>query len=907
MTLKPIILCPSARLARSIQNDIAQQQLLLAKSQWLSPEVLTLSQWLERVIEEGLLTGEIVAQSTPYVLTAFNEQTMWQEVIAQSLKKHALGELFDVAGLAKAAMEANRYVVAWHLDIASEHQAEESRQFMLWQQAFQVRCAELNVLESVRYIDWQLSYLRNTRSALPPHVEFAGFDQTAPQEKRLRDILMQRGVTVVDYATTANAAGQAAQVCLENEEAECRAAVAWAASYLNEHPQATIAIVTPKLSEVRNQLADLLDDVFYPESVRPSLVAISRCYNFSLGTPLAQQPVIQAALNLLRLVTAYQLAYADVSAMLLSPFWSASSEEADARAMLDVRMREKLPMQFTLPRFIEFAQKQYDDGLKIAQLLHDLKATIAATPGSSAPASHWSSLLDRLLNLLRWPGERNITSLEYQALNAWQKALQQLAQLDVLGRRLSASQAVAYLQQICTEQVFQPETEQTPMIQILGMMEGLSQPVDAIWCMHMNDHLWPPPARPNPLLPAFIQRLAGLPNADDRVQAAFAAAIHQRIVHSAQQVIFSSSRTEGESQLRVSPLMQSISPLNTLPNLASTLAEQLSAGAHQTLVHVDDHMAPIVKEGEHVSGGTGLLKAQAICPAWAFYQYRLGAKALKTPTSGLDSMARGSLVHDVLERFWLKRHFADLRDMSLDAFKQALTQAVVHSLEAFADDNEVLTPAMRELEHERLLQLVGDWLQFEKSRGVAFKIVGCEISKVVQICGIEVTLKIDRIHELENGGLAFVDYKTGQIPKTKNWGEDRITEPQLPIYASFYADKDLPVAGVYFGMVKTAEHEFSGVGEADFEVEQAKRAPAYLQDFTDWPDLLTHWKASIEAIAMEIRAGQAGTYFSDDADLMYCEVLPLLRLPERKLQFERFQRADAQAQAQVQPGSGGDV
>lgn len=894
MTLKTLILCPSARLARSIQTDIAQQHLQAAQTQWHSPEVQTLSQWLEHIIEESLLTGGIAAQRSPYALSGFNEQLLWEEVITQSLKKNAFGELFDVSGLAKAAMEANRYVVAWRLHVPSEHQAEECRQFLLWQQAFQARCSELNALESVRYLDWQLSQLADASSVLPSRIAFAGFDQTAPQEKRLREILIQRGVLVEDYTTIASETAQTQHLCLEHEDAECRAAVAWAAQYLAAQPNAVIAIVTPRLSEVRNQLADLLDDVFYPESVRPSLAAIPRRYNFSLGTPLAQQPVVQSALHLLRLVTAYQLAYADVSAMLLSPFWSASQQEADARALLDAKMREKLPAQFTLASFVTFAQKQHDDGLNLKQLLHDLNAVMAAVPSKLAHAAQWGEVLDALLEHLGWPGERTISSLEYQAINAWQKALQQLAQLDVLGRRISANQAVAYLQQICTSQVFQPETEQTPAIQILGIMEGLSAPVDAIWCMHMNDHIWPPPARPNPLLPAFIQRLAGLPNADDSIQAIFAATIHHRLLYSARQITFSSSRTAGESQLRASPLMQNIPMLAADVSLAETLAEQLSLKAHETLEHMDDHMAPIVQEGDHVSGGTGLLKAQAICPAWAFYQYRLGAKALKVPTSGLDSIMRGSLVHDVLERFWEKRHFADLRDMSTDDFTPALQQAVSLTLKEFAADTDVASAAILELEHERLFNLVGDWLQFEKERGVVFKIVGCEVTKIVQICGIEVTLKIDRVHQLESGGLEFIDYKTGQTPKTKNWGEDRITEPQLPIYASFYADNTNPVTGIYFGMVKTADHAFTGVGEVNFEAEQSKRKPTFTQNFIDWPHLLNHWKACIEDIALELKAGEAATRFSDASDLMYCEVTTLLRLPERQLQFERFQTADAQ-------------
>jgi exodeoxyribonuclease-5 len=891
MSDNSIILSPSARLARSIQNDITQQQTQAGKTQWHSPNVQTLSQWLESIIEQGLLTGAIDEASPPYALSAFNEQLLWEEVIAQSLKKNAFGDLFDISGLASAAMEANRYVVAWNLHVPREHQAEETRQFLNWQRAFQQRCRELGALESVRYVDWQLAHLAQGAGELPARIEFGGFDQTAPQEQRLRDILASRGVEVAEYATTANTPAHTQHVPLENQEAECRAAVAWAQAQLTENPAARLAIVTPRLSDVRNQLADLLDDVFYPLSIRPGLADMPRHYNFSLGTPLAQQPLIQAGLNLLRLMTVHQLQQSEVSMLLLSPFWSASHREADARALLDASMREKLPMQFTLSRLLDFIKEQQAEGLQLESLLANIQAAAAIAGTRKLPAVQWAQTLDAILNAIGWPGERTINSFEYQALNAWQKALQQLARMDVLDKKLAASEAVYYLQQICTAQVFQAETELEPAIQILGIMEGLSAPVDAMWCMHMNDHIWPPPARPNPLLPAFIQRAAALPNADNHVQAIFAATIQQRLLHSSSHIVFSSSSMDGESQLRPSPLMQDTAVLSSEVTQAASLAEQLSCHAHDALEHIDDHIAPTVQEGEHVSGGTGLLKAQAVCPAWAFYQYRLGAKALKTPTAGLDNMDRGSLVHGVLEQFWRKRHFADLRDMSAGDFMDALSRAVHNTIQAFSAESSVASAAVLELESERLLRLVGDWLAYEKARGISFRIVDCEVGKKVQICGIEVTLKIDRVHQLETGGLEFIDYKTGQMPKIKSWGEDRITEPQLPIYATFYADPAEQVAGIHFGMVKTAEHAFTGVSVDSFEAELNKRKPPFTQNFTDWQHLLNHWKTAIEAIATEVREGEAAVRFSDENELMYCEVTPLLRLPERKLQFERFQEA----------------
>ena len=913
-----LILCPTARLVRAIQSDIAKSNSLNGQLLWLSVPVQTLSNWLDGAIETALLAGNIAGNlSQPQTLLApLNEQLLWEDVITQSLKKNIFGDLFDVSGLASAAMEANRYQIAWKLHIPREYQAEESRQFLHWQRLFSQRCEQLNVLESVRYFDWQLDCLELNRQAqaklrLPAHIAFAGFDQTAPQEQRLREILIKRGVQISDYLSINAKPAIAQHVCLDNIDAECRAAVAWAQSCLTHNPNAKLAIVSPKLSEIRNQLADLLDDTFYPASVRPSLAETAKNYNFSLGTPLSQQPIIQAALNLLRLFSAYQLQQSDISSVLLSPFWSANQQEADARAMLDAKMREKLPLQLSLSRFIEFAQKQHDNGLNVPQLLVHLKYATTLSSARAMP-SQWAQNLNAVLAGVNWPGQRSINSLEFQAINAWQKALQAFAKLDILGKNLSPSEAVQLINQICAEQVFQAETTNESSIQIIGIMEALSAPVDAIWALQMNDHIWPPPARPNPLLPANIQRAAKVPGADNHIQAAFAAVIHQRLLHSATAIIFSSSKAEGESQLRASPLMKDIvnSEMGWIAAnfpLAATLAESLSQQKNIHLEHVIDHIAPPIQVGDHVSGGTGLLKAQAICPAWAFYQYRLGAKALKTPSNGLDNMDRGSLVHAVLERFWRPaefkqldnkfRHFADLRNMTSDDFTKAINIAIKHTLQDFADKTNVASKTVLELEHERLYKLIGAWLQHEKDRNITFQLVDCEAEQKVHICGLEITLKIDRIVQLENGELELIDYKTGQEPKMTSWNDARITEPQLPIYASFWAAfgaDESKISSVQFAWVKIADHAFIGVSTDNFEAEIDKRKPKFIQQFDDWQSLLSHWKASIEAIAQEIKLGEAAVRFDNEKDLMYCEVLPLLRLPERQLQFERFQKTSLQ-------------
>lgn len=880
-----VILCPTARLARNIQYDISHQHIAKSNNIWPSPMVYTLSQWLQNTIEIAILSGELNLENIPIALNGFNEQLLWEETIVDALQKNSLRELFDISGLAKLAMEANRYMIAWQLKVPHESQTEEARHFLYWQHLFQQKCSTLKVLETVRYVDWQLNILSKMNSGLPQEILFVGFDQTAPQEKRLRTLLHEHGVKVSNNSFISENIGTEKHIVLKDRTEEIRAVVAWSQQHLTQNPQSKLAIVVPQLTESRNQLAELLDDVFYPQSVRPSMAEIPRNYNFSLGTPLIEQPLIQVALNSLRLLSTHIVKQEAISQWLLSPFFSANYQEADARATLDKIMREKLPLQMPFVDFVVFATQQHVEGLPISQLLSALESSLTATPKNKHLPSDWTHHITALLKSLQWPGERHISSVEFQTIQAWHKALQQLSQLDVLGKKIFLAEAIRYLQQICKDLVFQIETKGEPNIQILGIMEALSSPVDALWVMHMNDHIWPPPAHPNPLIPAFIQRGAQVPGADNQIQTAFASNVHQRLLHSAKQIIFSSHQMEGETQLRSSPMLANTPITSTASLLATTLAEKLTALGNTKLSFIEDQIAPAMKAGEHVSGGTSLFKAQATCPAWGFYQYRLGAKALKNPSNGLDNLVRGSLVHVVLEHFWKNRHFTDLRNMSENDFKNNLQQAVSSALNILMKQT-TLSQTLIELEQERLIKLVGDWLKFEQARGIEFHIIGCEQERKVHILGIEIKLKVDRIHTLKDGGLEFVDYKTGQLPKTRSWGELRITEPQLPIYACFFNDGNARIAGVQFGLVKTASHEFNGINQFDFE--DTKNRKSLVKNFANWEELLRHWRHCIEAIAQEIQTGEASVRIEDEHALMHCEVLPIMRLPERQLQFERF-------------------
>jgi exodeoxyribonuclease-5 len=87
------------------------------------------------------------------------------------------------------------------------------------------------------------------------------------------------------------------------------------------------------------------------------------------------------------------------------------------------------------------------------------------------------------------------------------------------------------------------------------------------------------------------------------------------------------------------------------------------------------------------------------------------------------------------------------------------------------------------------------------------------------------------------------------------------------------------VAAVAFAKVRHGECTFVGLAAQDGLLPGVSARD-------DWADLLTEWRTKLLALADEIQQGEAAVRFEDERDLAYCEVLPLLRLAERRTQFE---------------------
>jgi probable DNA repair protein len=808
---------------------------------WESPDILPWSAWLVRSLgaqAAGALQGRGGRAWT--LLDDAQAAVLWESIIAAADEDQPL---LQHSATARAALEAWTLFQEWDVSFAelahSEH--EEVRLFAAWSDAYRAECEAHGWIEHARLPALVGAALNEAALTPPAELVLAGFDEFNPAETRVVAALEGAGARVSHWRPLAHQ-GQAERLVCADRAAEIEYAARWIRARLMENPNCRIGIVAPDLAERRAEIARVFDAVLRPAAAMAGTKAPPAPYNISLGQALSAVPLVHNALLALELGRE-RVSFDTVSALLRSPFLAAAEAERDPRALLEARLRETGEI-FIRPAWLSrIAAHEASACPRLAVALKRARHALNDGPARRRPSA-WAVNLDRFLAALGWPGERTLTSTEYQALAAWRDVLAQLARLDRVLPAIEIGAAVMQLGRLARERLFQPQSPITPA-QVLGLLETAGLEFDALWLMGLTDAVWPPAPRPNPFIPAALQRRLGMPHASAERELAFAERLTERLLTSAPEVIVSWPEAEADRPLRPSPLIAALPPAAGLaapenPNYAQTLR------ASAKIESIIDATGPPLA-GDAAHGGTGLIKLQAACPFRAFAVHRLGARALSVSKIGLSPSERGKLVHRVFERVW--------GELGTQARLAALTPAERANL--VADHVAAVTaeaqrrapahwsPGFTRLENVRLQRLVDGWLDVELDRP-PFEVVEREAEHTLDIGGLSLRTRVDRIDALTGGGVAVIDYKTGKV-SVNDWLGEQPNEPQLPLYAMNGEDT---VRALLFASLRPGKLEYVGLAAEDNALPGAKVE-------TDWPARLAGWRSALTNLAEAFRAGEA--------------------------------------------------
>ncbi|WP_375427525.1 double-strand break repair protein AddB [uncultured Sphingomonas sp.] len=321
-----------------------------------------------------------------------------------------------------------------------------------------------------------------------------------------------------------------------------------------------------------------------------------------------------------------------------------------------------------------------------------------------------------------------------------------------VGPRLIDPEGLApLLRTLLDEQAVRPPFGGHPRLAIYGQIEGRLQSADLMILGGLNEGVWPGTPAPDPWLAPRIRQELGLPGLERRVGVAahdFGQAL------GAPEALMTRSRRDAKS-----------------PTLASRFWLRLEALAGERFERARDLEAwaeALDDPGEHLPvdrpAPTPPAELRPIrisvtevdrlkADPYAFYARRvLGLMPMEPVDADPSAAWRGTAVHLILEEWW--RH---------DAADPALLPARARALMS----DELTHPLIRALWSPRLMEAI-DWIAARTAQDAdgGRRVWQAEGKGVVEIGGVTLTGRYDRIDRLPDGGIAIVDYKTGQAPST---------------------------------------------------------------------------------------------------------------------------------------------
>lgn len=838
------VVTPNRRLARAARERFDALQAQKGLAAWEDADILPLDAFIERLYEDALHSE--LAGRVPPLLSEAQHAALWESVVAADHPG-----LLDPAAAAAQCAKAWRLAHAWRIEGAIGKFAgnDDTRAFAAWSRAYRERTA--GETDRARLPDLVAGWLGERALRKPSLLVAFAFDLLAPQTGDFFRACERHGIEVRSCAP-ALAAAAAARASFASPRAELEAAARWARARL-EAGARRIGVVVPDLGERRHQVARVFARALQPARHLPGARDEPPPFNLSLGAPLAEQPLVHAALAILRLAFR-EVPFAEVSRLLRSPFLGAAESERLSRERLDSALRRSAPARLRLAGLVAALGR----GAGLRALLEKLLAAAQPLSGRSLSPRLWARNFTALLDAVGFPGERTLDSGEFQARAALFERLRELGALERVERSLSAIEALARLERLCAA-TFQPEAPPAP-VQVLGILESAGLDFDCLWVSGMTEDAWPLAARPNPLVPVALQRKAGVPEAAAETSLALDRRITERWLRAAPEVVFSHAEKDEDRDLLPSPLIAAV-PEGEVGVPDFPAYRDLVFCARRSVSFLDEN-APSLSL-RTVRGGTRVLADQSACPFRAFARWRLGAEGLQTPAEGPDAMARGRLIHDFLRRLWERlRSRAGLERDPRAEIAQAAREAVKKA---------GLEGRFAALERARLARLAAEWLQRERERG-DFEVVALEKEKAIRIGGLALAGRIDRMDRLADGSHLLIDYKTGGRLSPQMWLGERPEEPQLPLYALSAAE---PIGALAFAWVRPGQMKFMGFSRAKDQV------PG-LKPVRSWDGMLQSWRNALETLAQAFAAGEARVDPKDGLSTCRgCDLQPLCRVHER--------------------------
>jgi len=783
------IVLPSRFLASVARQQLADEKREIGVESWERPEIISVSAWLVSAWSAARFSGT----SVPALLSPSQEHELWRRLFEEI---HP--DLFDPSGAARLASRAASTIAEWHLPLDGDWW-ERSKDSESYRQLHRRFAREMRDRGCMTRADiWRLlpDWIQSG-AYKPGKLTFLGFPHLSPAMSRISEALGRTATWAHFEVKTPKSRILGEQHAVFTDEVE--AVARWARKLVEKEPSSSIGVFVPELRSHQQTVARIFESILDP----PSSVQLEAhsatedrkraLFHLHASPPLIREPLITSALTLLELLRP-RIRITDASAILLSPFLTGAAAERSQRALADLNLRRAREIDVSFGQ-IEYRTSNCDLLAPIWQKIRTfLPSAATLDPGE------WSELFGDLVAASGWPGEQVLSSREQSITQAWNDALSELGSLGFVSPPLPFEAALSRLRGALSQSRSPEVGDQLSRIQILDWQDAEGIQFDFSAVVGLSEENWPRRSHLVPFIPPAIQRapdgsfslaLQAQQESEARASILFSTAPSMLVTHSG------TLAPPARAFVKAKP--------SSVAKWAGTT--MLSTDVFRSeMEYVPDVQPPPFRSSNPLSGGVGVIRSQAQCPFRAFAEYRLHAQRPEDACFGFDPRERGGYLHRALENVWKRLESSEQLARASDSELQNIVEDAVSKALA-SERNSPFREVISSAEKKRLSEAILYWLrEKEMTRTTPFRVEHVEEKKTIEINGLQLRLRVDRIDRLQDGSVVLIDYKSGEISEASLQGK-RPSEPQLLVYAAAMEEE---VDGIFLAQVRRREAKTVG-------------------------------------------------------------------------------------------------
>lgn len=862
------VVTPNNRLARDVVARFDAARHVDNIGAWEAARAISWTLWLSHLWRASV-AGHAEA-APPAVLQPGAADALWHLIVA----RHG-HDWLNSRGAARHAADAWRTFHAWRDEgerlggVTGAALHEDPAVFGLWAERYQARLDALDAIDDAQLPDRLAMLAARTMHRSPPVILY-GFLSLTPQQRRLVATLRGAGMSIDAWAASGNENAHRSIAAFDSGQDEIAAALADARTRIERDPHARVAVVVADLDQRRTEVIALADELLCPERAIDIAADAVRPYGISLGEPLSSLPIVASALDLIAAGCGRVEAWR-ASSVVRSPFIPDGDVQWTARAECERTWADSGERHVGWHEIL-LALRPVDPAL------HWRLASLQPPSSATRLPREWARAWTDWLTAVGWPGSAGLTSAQWQAREAWSASLARFASLGSVTGALSAVAALDALRASLGDTLFQPEAAPA-QIQILGTLEAAGIRFDHAWLAGFDAQRWPGTTAPNPLLPLRWQVARHVPRAHPDTLLEQATAVTSALLAIAPEIIVSHARVVDDAPASLSPLLSGADVIDGAELVAPMRLHDMFAALETERWPLQ--RAPSLPPGSVVRGGAQMLESQSTCPFQAFARYRLRADEWPVCPEGLSAKERGTILHAVLKAFWdVVGDHASLIALDEPSLAERI-DAAIHAGKAkvAAARWRALAPAVANAESNRLAATLRAWIDEGERPRPSFRVRSHESLAACEIDGVVMGVRVDRIDEFAEGGLAIVDYKSGTAVGPARWLRHRPEGIQVAVYADAVDQSGAgPVRALAYAQLKAGNVAIVGLAESAALWPALDTVESARTGLPTWDEARNRLQSLVATLARDFRDGIADVAPRDATACRQCGLHPLCRI-----------------------------